>query len=156
MGVLGSIGKWAGKMDPTSLALGGLSLLGGGDEQQQRQSYRQPGSPTDPIQALYYAISAASRLGQGMQEKGPVRLRSSIAPPPPVPVSIPGLGFQIGGGLGRDPAIDNPDLAGYDLSSVFKYDPFQGFTQNEASRLDPKQGKPPLGVKPGKSPFNRG
>lgn len=95
------------QMDPTSLLFGALSLFGG-PQQQQRESFTQPGAITDPKQALYQALQSVYRTGQGLSERKPVSLRSSYVQAPPVPVNIPGIPFQIGGGLGRDPALGDP------------------------------------------------
>lgn len=98
--------------DAAMLAIGGLSqLFGGGNDQQKRVSYSGKGI-VDPVQSLRQALEVINRAGAGFanSRSGPVRLRSSYVPPPMNPISIPGLPFQIGGGLGRDPALDNPAL----------------------------------------------
>lgn len=109
----GGLGKLfgKGKIDPTTALLGGLSLFGG-DGQQEMGSFRGAGVPgiVDPIQSLYQAIKASHLMGEGLSKRPHAQLRSSVIQPGPEPVQIPGLGFQIGGGLGRDPALDNPAL----------------------------------------------
>lgn len=94
------------------LALSGLSMLGGEDSGggNQRGSYTQANSITDPRQALYQALKGSNVLGEALAKRGPVQLRSAYVPPPPVAVDIPGVPFQIGGGLGRDPALNDPSL----------------------------------------------
>src|SRR3990167_853009 len=109
-------GKAGGSgLDPTMLALGGLSMFGGGDEgPQKRKSFEQANSITDPRQALYQALKGSNVLGEALSKRGPVKLRSSYAPPPPIAVNVPGVPFQIGGGLGRDPALNDPSLLEFD------------------------------------------
>lgn len=119
------------KLDPTALLLGGLSMFGGDDGGVKMGSYREPGSISDPVQALWQALSSTYRLGQGLTERGPVRLRSSVVPEGPAPVQIPGLPFQIGGGMGKDPALSDPSILEQDLSALFKYDPFQSVAQQQ-------------------------
>lgn len=113
--------------DSKTLILSLLSLFGGGGP--ERQSFRDPGQMTDPKQALQQSLNGIYRLGQGVSEMGPVKLRSSYVQGPPAPVTIPGLPFQIGGGMGRDPALDNPALLEAGGGNPFKYDPFQSLSQ---------------------------
>lgn len=123
--------KLFGKLDPTGLALAGMSLFGGGDDgQQKRKSFGGTGL-TDPRNSLYQALAAINRLGQGLAERRPTRLRSSYVQKGPEPVSIPGLPFQIGGGLGTDPALADPSLLDVDRSAGQKYDPFQSVAQGQ-------------------------
>lgn len=128
-GILSKIfGK--GGLDPTMLAMMGLSAFGGDDSGQERESFSGAGL-ADPKDALNRALSAVHRMGQGLGSRGPTKLRA-VAPPPPEPVSIPGLGFQIGGGLGRDPALANPELLeGRSQESAMQFDPFQSIAQGE-------------------------
>jgi hypothetical protein len=96
---MGGIGDWLKRIDPTNLALGGLSLFGGdGDE---RQSFK--GSSADPIQTLTALLDAVKHLGGSISDRQPIQ--NVEIGKGPAPVSIPGLGFQIGGGMGLDPAI---------------------------------------------------
>lgn len=113
--------------DSKTLILSLLSLMGNGGP--QRESFRDPGQMTDPKQALQQSLNGIYRLGQGVSEMGPVKLRSSYVQGPPSPVTIPGLPFQIGGGMGRDPALDNPALLEAGGGNPFKYDPFQSLSQ---------------------------
>lgn len=123
--LMGGIGKGLGKvfgkgskLDPTQMALGGLSALFGGDDGPPPLNSFHKGVDSgaarlvDPIQALYNAINASNNLGVGLNNRlqQGVNLRSSYVQPGPAPVSIPGLGFQIGGGLGTDPAFKDPSL----------------------------------------------
>jgi len=133
------IGKFLGKLDPTALALGGLSMLGGDDEGGQKlNSYANntPGNLIDPKLNLQMLMNAIYRLGAGLEQSGPTKLRSSYVPGPPSPISIPGLGFQIGGGLGRDPALGDPSLL--ELGNTFReFQPFQGVAQNQFNPTPP-------------------
>lgn len=105
----GGIGGWLKGMgiDPTMLGLGGLSLLGG-DDGQELQSY--DGTAADPVNALADALNMARNLSTHLASRGPTKLRSSFVPPAPVGVNVPGLPFQIGGGLGQDPALRDQSL----------------------------------------------
>lgn len=107
-GALSSSGKYLAK-NPV-LALAAASMLGG-DGTQHRQSYK--GDLTSPEHSLYNALAATYRSGQGMMDKKPVRLRG-LLPDAPQPVSIPGLGFQIGGGMGHNPAQDDMEVDSMD------------------------------------------
>jgi hypothetical protein len=73
-------------IDTTELALAALSLFGGKGPQKM-QSFRQPGAITDPKEALFHALQEHYRLGQGLMEAPPTKMRTSIRPP--APVSIP-------------------------------------------------------------------
>jgi hypothetical protein len=130
------------QMDPSTLILGALSLLGKDPQQQKHLSYGGSGDQlTNPINALHRAMSATYRAGQGLAERPPVQLRA-VAPPPPAPISIPGLPFQIGGALGRDPAIADPSLLNVDTSWMNKYNPFQNVgPQDDQNAFAPPQGK---------------
>ena len=148
---LGSLGKifgtGGGKLDPTMMAIAGLSALtGGGDSGggNQRQSFSEPGANTDPRQALNQAIEAILRTGQGLSERKPVSLRSSYVPRPAAPISLPGLSFQIGGGLGHDPALDDPTLLGLDRgTSGSTYDPFQSLATSKPKQPNPTRERSP-------------
>lgn len=107
-----------GGFDPTALALGGLSaLFGGGNDGQQVNSYHKGVSPAaaqlvDPIQSLYNALAASDRMGVNLSHRlsNGHYLPSSFVQQGPAPVTIPGLSFQIGGGLATDPALRDPSL----------------------------------------------
>ena len=139
-GMLGKLGKFFGKVDPTALVLGGLSMLGG-DDGQERQSFRGQ-DHADPVQALQEALRGIYRLGAGLEQKGPTRLRSSYVPGSPQPVSVPGIPFQIGGGLAMDPAQRDPSLLEFDNSFMGKFGPFQGLAQNEFAQGGSGKAKP--------------
>jgi hypothetical protein len=128
-GFLGTLfGK--GGLDPTTLLLGGLSLLGG-DDAQKRGSFVGTGQ-SDPTNALNFAMDLMKKLGSGLQAQGPVHLRGSSVAPGPAPVTIPGIPFQIGGGLGTDPSLANPGM--YDQENSFgMFQPFQGTGQTAAN-----------------------
>lgn len=131
---MSGFGKFFSKgLDPTSLLMMGLGFLGGDDSGQQRQSFS--GTSADPVQRLTAALDAIKQMGQGLQSRGPTRLRSSYAQAPPAPVQIPGLPFQIGGGLGVDPALKDPSLLESpqpDLGNLFG-----------GATAQPRQRKPP-------------
>lgn len=104
-GALGFLGKLkdAG-IDPTRLGLGALSLLQGPD-QQFRQSYGGKGR-VDPYAALQGRSDQISSLISQLQNQPKFEQHA-----PPAPITIPGIPFQIGGGLngplaGLEP---NPD-----------------------------------------------
>lgn len=107
-GAMAGFGKFLGKIDPTTAILGGLSLLGGDDGGQERKSF--DGTSADPVKILTALLGEIQGLGTALKSRGPVQLRSSVVPPPPSPVSIPGIPFQIGGGLGTDPALKDQTL----------------------------------------------
>lgn len=109
-------------LDPTMLALGGMGMFGGDDGPQKLNSFR--GTAADPVKSLEEVLNAARKLGLGIQERSPRRAGSSFVQQGPGPVQIPGLPFQIGGGLGTDPALADPSLLQSDPREVFKYSPF--------------------------------
>lgn len=124
-GLSAALGGFLKGIDPTEALLGGLSLFGGPKGPQQMKPFT--GFETNPEDVYTRLNSSISRLGQGLTERKPVQLRQ----PGPAPVQIQGLPFQIGGGLGTDPAGPNDVL---DLSSIFGYDPFQSMPQQEKAR----------------------
>ncbi len=91
--------------------LGFLGGMGGDDQDDQRTSFEGTG-PTDPRNVSYNLLANLYPLLQGLQERARTgtQLRSSYVPPPPAPINIPGLPFQIGGGLGTDPAFADREL----------------------------------------------
>lgn len=101
-GIMGKLKGWG--IDPTMLGLGALSMFGG-DEGDNMQSFA--GTSADPVQTLTSALNAIQNLSRSITSQGPVRLRTAVQPGP-VPVNIPGIPFQIGGGLGIDPALGDP------------------------------------------------
>jgi hypothetical protein len=106
------------------------SLLGGDEDDDEFDSFRGTGTMSDPVDLLQRATSATHRLGAGLGNKKAPRLRSSYVQAGPAPVTIGGL--QIGGGLGRDPALDDPSLLeGNSISDVLGFDPFQGVAQTQ-------------------------
>jgi hypothetical protein len=118
--------NWMDLADLGTNFLGGLLQKG----PQKRKSYDQyHDGVTNPHDSLFGALNAILRLGSGLddQVKKGVTLRSQ-APAPPKPVSIPGLGFQIGGGMGADPANADPSQLHYDGPETFA--PFNGYGQN--------------------------
>lgn len=83
--------------------LGGL--LGGEDEEDPR---------FDPELKNYISDYLKGELEsrQSYNEANPVKLRSSYVQGGPSPVSVPGVPFQIGAGMGQDPALADPTLLG--------------------------------------------
>lgn len=96
---LGGNGKKG--MDPTTLLLGGLSMLGGDEE---INSFK--GTSADPVRRMTEALDMIKSLSSNIAARGTPRMRAPQSEfEPPAPVEIPGLGFQIGGGLGKDPSL---------------------------------------------------
>jgi hypothetical protein len=110
-GMGGFFGKLFGNrgLDPTALLLGGLSMFGGDESEDPRSSFKGAGA-ADPITALNKALSMIDQLGASLQKRQGMNMTSSQLAPPPAPVSIPGIPFQIGGGLGTDPALRDATL----------------------------------------------
>lgn len=101
-GVVGFLSKLkAAGIDPTTLGLGALSLFGG-DDQQRRQSYGGAGR-VDPYTALQSRSDQITSLINQLQSAPKFEQHA-----PPAPITIPGIPFQIGGGL-------NGPLAGLDV-----------------------------------------
>lgn len=121
----GGLTKGAGTLSELALPFGLDKLLGGGDPPPNFASFEAPGEITDPRQALYQALAGTFRLGQGLSQRRPTTLRSSYVQPGPAPVQVPGLGFQIGGGLGMDPALRDPSLLQQQDRGAMQFDPFQ-------------------------------
>lgn len=92
------------KLDPTNLALGGLSLLGNQGGPQQRNSFN---GGADPNQRAAEMFDTLNRLRQAEEAKGPSRLRSPLNPVMSMP---PSGGFQMGGGLAGSMAEIDPRL----------------------------------------------
>ncbi len=115
-GAVSGFGAGAGKsmINPQIMQMligGGMSLAGGlfgGNDQQERVPYKGAASAQNTLEQLLKGIAG---FGSGLEKRQPVRLRTTV-PNAPGPVQIPGLPFQIGGGLGHDPAIDDPRSAG--------------------------------------------
>jgi len=143
-GIMGlSPGNWIDIAGLGSNFLGGLLS----PKPQQRKSFDQYNDITNPHNALYAALNAIMRLGSGLddQVKNGVHLRSNI-PAPPKPVSIPGLPFQIGGGLATDPAIADPTL--HDRPGIETFQPFNGYGQSLFSgNANSAKPKPPSGAR---------
>lgn len=132
-------------MDPATLMMligGGSSLLGGllgGDGYQERKTFTNAGV-ADPKRALSDALMAIRSFGSNLESRGPARLSAgSIVARPPQPVNIPGLGFQIGGGLGTDPALlDQTILQGRQMGqSTPMQSLYQGSSQLGARKPSP-------------------
>lgn len=108
-GMMGGLFGRNGLLDPTSLILGGLSLIGGGDDDEDnRVSFE--GTGADAVKNLEEALASIRGMGKSLQERDPFSARSSVVNNPFQPVDIPGLPFQIGGGLATDPALRDPSL----------------------------------------------
>lgn len=121
-GFLGTLGKLnkAG-INPTQLILGGMSLLGK-DPQNFQERHSFAGTSADPVQTLTTALSAIRNMGDVIATTNAPKFRSSVVPEGPAPVTIPGIPFQIGGGMGRDPALKDPTL----LEGSLPSNPFSG------------------------------
>lgn len=104
-------GKVFGKggIDPTTALLGGLSML-----QQPNQPRSFAGTAVDPVKTMTDTLAKIDALSAKVASRGPSRLKSPLdGLNTPAPVTIPGLPFQIGGGLGNDPSqppIPEPDI----------------------------------------------
>jgi hypothetical protein len=88
----------------------GSTLLGGlfgGNDQQEMKPYTGNAAPQ---RTLEEALAAIKGFGANLERRGPAQLRSAVMPPPTQPVRVPGLGIQIGGGLGMDPALKDPSM----------------------------------------------
>jgi hypothetical protein len=97
-------------MDPVTLGLAGASILGGlfgGDDSgaQERRSFKN--TAVDPVMTLRDALDSIKRMGMSLGSAPPTKL-SGIQMKKPSPVNIPGIPFQIGGGLGVDPGQGDP------------------------------------------------
>jgi hypothetical protein len=122
IGAIGSKIPWGkifGKngIDPTTALLGGMSLFGGDEEQfQKRQSYA--GTTADPVRGLTESMDVIKSLTNALASRGSRRL-SGGGVKTAEPINIEGLPFQIGGGLGMDPATLDPSiLEGRDNSGL--------------------------------------
>lgn len=120
-------------LDPTALALGGMSALFGNQPQVVPQSFHKGVSPdaarlVDPIQSLFNALNASNNMSMGLNNRlqQGYPLRSSFVQQGVSPVRIPGLNFQIGGGLATDPALKDPSL----LSNPFEGDLYSSLMPN--------------------------
>lgn len=119
-------------MDPVTLGLMGASLVGslfGGDDSQKRRSFK--GTDVDPVNTLRSQLDAIRKLSAQIESRPGVNLRSAVVQGKPSPVNIEGLPFQIGGGLGVDPALKDPSLLqglGLDTSQTMS----QLFPQTQA------------------------
>jgi hypothetical protein len=101
------LGKFSGR-DLTSFGLGALSLLGGDPEYfQKKQPYTGAAAPQQTLEEVLGAIKS---LASSAAASGPASVKNSVAPAGPAPVTIDGIPFQIGGGMGRDPALKDPSL----------------------------------------------
>jgi hypothetical protein len=117
--------SWLAK-NGLDLALGGMSLFGGDDEQQQRSSYNGAGI-ADPRTSLQQALMAITRLGAGLETRtGQPRTLTPSVGRGPAPVNVAGV--QIGGGLGNDPAMRSRIV---DSSWMNMFQPFQGLAQQQ-------------------------
>jgi hypothetical protein len=119
-------GSWLAK-NGLDLALGGMSLFGGGDEgPQQRESFNNAGM-ADPRTSLQQALMAITRLGAGLEHRSntPRTLTPDVGRGP-APVNVAGI--QIGGGMGSDPAMRSRIV---DSSWMNMFQPFQGMAQDQ-------------------------
>ena len=114
--------NWLAK-NGLDLALGGLSLFGGDKQDDQMTSFA--GTSADPVDMQTEVREQIRRMGQQIASRPPLRLRSPMGSQMGVePISIPGLGVQIGGAFHSDfgaPA----NQAEMDAQQQNLYDPFQ-------------------------------
>lgn len=94
------------------LLLGGMSLFGGGSDQERESFSREAwdGVNLDPRKLLATGLTQQGELGEALTNRAnkPVRLRSAYAQSPP---TFAGGGLPMPIGLtGRDPALDDPSL----------------------------------------------
>jgi hypothetical protein len=99
---MGGFGGWLGK-NGLDLALGAMSLFGGDDEGQKRQSYAGHGL-SDPTASLNATLAAIQNLAKGWSSQPMQAPRPAISGRGMEPISVPGIPFQIGGGMGFDPS----------------------------------------------------
>jgi hypothetical protein len=84
--------SFLGKLNPTQLLLGGLSLFGGSNDPfQHRESFSNTGA--DPVRTLSGALDAIRGLSANLGHRGPTQMRG-VVPKGPEPVSVPGLPFR--------------------------------------------------------------
>lgn len=135
-GFLGTLGRILGMGNGIipKLALGGLSLLGGDEQDDFRKPFT--GQLTNPETNLNGLLSAIYRLGGALEQAQPPTLRSAVVPAGPAPVSFAGV--QIGGGLGMDPALRDPSLLQAQWTNPMNmFQPFQGVAGNMFSQQPP-------------------
>lgn len=137
---IGSAAGMAGQgWNKTQLALAAMSLLGGDDSPfQERKSFT--GTGADPVKNLSGVLDAIKKLGSQVSSRGPTKLRP-IDVGTTRPVTIDGLPFQIGGGFGRDPAINTATLE--EPTRPQPFDIFsQGTDQAQDRQAPTRQRKP--------------
>lgn len=93
-----------GGLDPTTLVLGGLSLLGGQqDPFQKKVSFSGTGA-SDPVTALKHALGMITDVQPQLLDRVQHPQQSTAqVPGAPRPVQVPGM--QVGGAFGMDPAL---------------------------------------------------
>lgn len=85
----------------------GLGGLFGGPDGQERTGFT--GNQSAP-RTLEDALNAVKGFGRALEQRRAPSLPSAFVQPGPSPVRLPGLPFQLGGGLGIDPAIFDRSL----------------------------------------------
>lgn len=108
-GIMSSIGNWLKGINPTTAILGGLSLLGK-DPQNFQERHSFGGTAIDPTSVLTEQLAAIKNLSNTIANANAPSVKSAVVAEGPRPVTIDGIPFQIGGGLGRDPALKDPSL----------------------------------------------
>lgn len=117
-GILGILAKLkAAGIDPTTLGLGAAGIAAAGNGQTHPYNPYEHASPeaselVSPVQSMYNYMNSLNNFGvsQNNAMRNGFTAGSSFVPAPAKPVNIPGLNFQIGGGLGTDPALKDPSL----------------------------------------------
>ena len=131
---------------------GGFQLLGDffGPNQNQNPNDPYTGPATNPEASLNNLLRVLSTAGSDayQQAHSPVTLRSAYVPPPPAPLSIPGIPFKLGEGMGTDPAVKDPSLLTYQgLPDTTGHNPFTDIlkaTNSPAAEAAANKGVPTL------------
>lgn len=109
-----------GAVDGTSLALG---LMGALSKQpdlfQPKAPYTGNASAQNSLESV---LGLTHNAIDGLTSAPPTHLHG-VVPEGPGPVSVPGIPFQIGGGMGVDPALRDPSLLTVDNSWLSKFKP---------------------------------
>jgi len=131
-GILGKIFNQDSGLDPTTLLLAALAAMGGGQDQQTNlldlltAGDISPDAQrlVNPVNVLAEKNRSLQLLGSQLANQDPASLSAGSIFQTADPINIPGVPFQFGGGLARDPAIADPSILeaqdrGVDLSNIF-------------------------------------